>query len=104
MVYNFAATPQNNGKDELIATAINGEAYSENNRLHIKNAGWHLIYKYDGSPVGWYARNVKTNDDVYLGSGASPSIILETIAVKNEKFWNSILCPEVEETALEGSE
>lgn len=104
MVYNFVATPQNNGKDELIATALNGEAYSENNRLHIKNVEWHLIYKYDGSPVGWYARNVKTNDDVYLGSGASPSIVLETLTVKNEEFWNSLLCPEVEETVEEGSE
>lgn len=98
MVYNFVATPQNNEKDELIATALNGEAYSENNRLHIKNSEWHLIYKYDGSPVGWYARNVKTNDDVYLGSGASPSIVLETLTVKNEEFWNSLLCPEAEET------
>ena len=43
MVYNFVATPQNNGKDELIATALNGEAYSENNRLNNKNAEWHLI-------------------------------------------------------------
>ena len=104
MVYNFVATPQNNGKDELIATALNGEAYSENNRLHIKNAEWHLIYKYDGSPIGWYARNVKTNDDVYLGSGASPSIVLETLTVKNEELWNSLLCPEAEEIAEEGSE
>ena len=104
MVYNFVATPQNNGKDELIATALNGEAYSANNRLHIKNAEWHLIYKYDGSPIGWYARNVKTNDDVYLGSGASPSIVLETLTVKNEEFWNSLLCPEAEEIAEEGSE
>ncbi len=104
MVYNFVATPQNNGKDELIATALNGEAYSENNRLHIKNSEWHLIYKYDGSPVGWYARNVKTNDDVYLGSGASPSIVLETLTVKNEEFWNSLLCPEAEEIEEEGSE
>lgn len=104
MVYNFVATPQNNEKDELIATALNGEAYSENNRLHIKNSEWHLIYKYDGSPVGWYARNVKTNDDVYLGSGASPSIVLETLTVKNEEFWNSLLCPEAEETEEVGSE
>ena len=104
MVYNFVATPQNNEKDELIATALNGEAYSENNRLHIKNSEWHLIYKYDGSPVGWYARNVKTNDDVYLGSGASPSIVLETLTVKNEEFWNSLLCPEAEETTEVGSE
>ena len=104
MVYNFVATPQNNEKDELIATALNGEAYSENNRLQIKNAEWHLIYKYDGSPVGWYARNVKTNADVYLGSGASPSIVLETLTVKNEEFWNSLLCPEAEETTEVGSE
>lgn len=81
-----------------------GAKNDKSNRLHIKNAEWHLIYKYDGSPIGWYARNVKTNDDVYLGSGASPSIVLETLTVKNEEFWNSLLCPEAEEIAEEGSE
>ena len=93
MHYNFVETPPKIGKDKLIATALNGEAYCENNRLHIKNADWHLIYKYDGSPIVWYARNIKTNDDVYLGDGASPSIVLETLDVKAENFWNSILRP-----------
>lgn len=90
MIYYFKETPPKVEGDKLIATALNGEAYVEDNNLHIKNATWHLIYKFDGLPTGWYARNVKTNNDVYLGSGACPSIDLEDLDVKDEEYFDSI--------------
>lgn len=91
MVYEFVANPHKIENGKQIATARNGEAYTKSNCLYIKSTTWHLIYKYNGSPVGWYARNVKTNVDVYLGNGASPSIVLERLVVQDESAWNALL-------------
>lgn len=98
MVYDFLDKPQENNADMLVATALNGEVYTENKRLHIKNNKQHYIYKFDGTPAGWYARNLKTSDDIYLGVGASPSIILENLKIKNNACWLGIIKPEVDET------
>lgn len=98
MVYDFLDKPQENNADTLVATALNGEVYTENKRLHIKNNKHHYIYKFDSTPVGWYARNNKTNDDVYLGVGASPSIVLENLKIKNNAYWLGIIKPEIDET------
>ena len=76
--------------DLLVATALNGEVYTENKRLHIENNTCHYVYKFDGSPVGWYRRNLKTSDDIYLGVGASPTIELENLEVKNQELWEKI--------------
>lgn len=74
----------------LVATALNGEVYTENKRLHIKNNICHYVYKFDGSPIGWYRRNLKTSDDIYLGVGASPTIEFENLEVKNQELWEKI--------------
>lgn len=97
MVYDFLEKPQVNNEDALIATALNGEVYNENKRLHIKNNTCHYIYKTDASPEGWYRRNLKTSDDIYIGLGASPSIILENLSIKNETYWVKIFKPRVNE-------
>lgn len=102
MTYAFKNTPiaTRSGADELIATALNGVAYTENGRLHIKGNKMHFIYKPDGSPVGWYARNIKTLDDIFLGVGACPTIEMENINIENDTLWQSILQVD-EETAIE---
>lgn len=51
--------------------------------------------------MGWYARNIKTCDDIYLGVGASPTIDLENIEIKNEAMWNIIKREEPAETEEE---
>lgn len=92
MTYGFKNTPimQRSSEDVLIATALDGVVYTENSRLHIKGNTAHYVYKPDGSPVGWYARNIKTCDDIYLGIGASPTIELENIEIKNASVWSAI--------------
>lgn len=93
MTYGFKnapTMPQSSG-DGLIATALDGVVYIENSRLHVKGNKMHFIYKPDGAPVGWYARNVKTLDDIFLGVGASPTITLENINIVNNDVWTGLL-------------
>lgn len=92
MTYAFKSMPitAKTSADVLIASALNGVAYTENGRLHIKGNKMHFIYKPDGSPVGWYARNIKTLNDIYLGTGACPTIDLEDVQVKNDDLWEAI--------------
>lgn len=90
MTYAFLDKPQENNADLLVATALNGEVYTENKRLHIKNNTCHYVYKFDGSPIGWYRRNLKTSEDIYLGVGASPTIELENIKIKQSDIWLKI--------------
>lgn len=91
MTYGFKATPTvSNGGDGLIATALNGVVYAENGRIHIKGNAAHYIYKPEGSPVGWYARNIKTLDDIYLGEGACPTSELENLTIINASTWENI--------------
>ena len=92
MTYFFTDTPivAKTTADVLIASALNGVVYTENGRLHIKGNKMHFIYEPDGSPVGWYARNIKTCDDIYLGVGASPTIELENVQVENADLWAAI--------------
>ena len=99
-MYFFKAIPANNNKDGIIATALNGVVYTENNRLHIKG-GHHYIYKFDGSPIGWYMRNPKTLDDIYIGKGASPTAELESLDIKDEEYWATIMQVE-EDKNVEG--
>lgn len=102
MTYGFKNTPtmpRSNG-DVLIATALDGVVYTENSRLHVKGNTAHYIYKPDGSPVGWYARNIKTLDDIFLGVGACPTIEMENINIENDTLWQSILQVD-EETVIE---
>ena len=98
MTYAFLDKPQENNTDLLVATALNGEVYTENKRIHIKNNTCHYVYKFDGSPTGWYRRNLKTSDDIFLGKGASPTIELENLKIKNNAVWLGIIQPEVKET------
>ena len=92
MTYIFKDTPitTKTSADVLIASALNGVTYTENGRLHIKGNKMHFIYKPDGSPVGWYARNIKTLDDIYLGAGACPTIDFENVQVENADLWAAI--------------
>ena len=87
--------------DGLIATALDGVVYTENSRLHVKGNTAHYVYKPDGSPAGWYARNIKTCDDIYLGVGASPTIELENIVIQNTSVWSAIKQEKPEETEEE---
>ena len=87
--------------DGLIATALDGVVYTENGRIHVKGNAAHYVFKPDGSPAGWYARNIKTCDDIYLGVGASPTIELENIVIQNTSVWSAIKQEEPEETEEE---
>ena len=90
MTYNINASPAPIAGDIVVATALNGVVYTENNRIHIKSNSCHYIYKPNGSPAGWYARNIKTSDDIFLGVGACPTIELENLEVKNAEAWEAI--------------
>lgn len=92
MTYGFKDIPimPRTVGDGLIATALDGVVYTENGRVHIKGNAAHYVYKPDGSPAGWYARNIKTCDDIYLGVGASPTIDFENIEVENAEMWAAI--------------
>lgn len=94
MTCTMKAAPAAISGDTVVATALNGVVYTENNRLHVKTNNRHVLYKHDGNPAGWYARNIKTNDDIYLGDGASPSVELESVDIKNTDAWAGIIAPE----------
>lgn len=87
----FNSKPTISNVDIVVATALDGVVYTENGRLHIKSNNRHYVYKFDGNPIGWYARNIKTLDDIYLGEGASPTIEFENINIKNDDIWRSVL-------------
>lgn len=93
MVYNLKATPTKQAGDMIVATALNGVVYTENSRLHVKTNTRHLVYKFDGTPAGWYVRNLKNSDDVYLGKNVSPTIALENLEIKSAVLWNSVYQP-----------
>lgn len=93
MTISFKQRPQQPSADVVVATALTGVVYTENNRLHVQCNDRHFLYKFDGSPAGWYARNMKTSDDFYLGEGASPTAELETLVVKDEGYWTEIIEP-----------
>lgn len=96
MTYGFKAVPQEQAGDKVIATALDGVVYTENKRVHIKSNARHFVYKFDGSPVGWYVRNINNCDEIYLGAGASPTIELENLQIKNAVGWEAIYQPETE--------
>lgn len=91
MTYAFNVSPTTSKSDLLIASALNGVVFVENSRLHVKGDKMHFIYKPDGSPAGWYARNSKTLDDIFLGKGASPTMPLENLEIKNSELWTAII-------------
>ena len=100
MTIFFNPTPEKRDVEGIIATALTGVVYVENNRLHVKCNDRHYLYKFDGSPIGWYARNLKTSDDIYLGVGASPTAELETLSIKDEEYWAKITIENVESNDL----
>lgn len=93
MTYQFKQTPPMPTGDIVVATALDGVIYTENNRLHIKCSDKHYIYKYDAVQIGWYVRHQKTFDDIYLGKGAAPSAQLETLEVKDAVYFEQIKQP-----------
>lgn len=76
--------------EKLIFVARNGQGYFANKELHIANSDSQFIYKFEGENIGWYMRNQYTRTDYYLGFGASPTIMLENIDVKDIVYWESI--------------
>lgn len=76
--------------EKLIYVAQNGQGYFANNELHIANSDSQFIYKFKGENIGWYMRNQYTRTDYYLGYGASPTILLDNIDVKDIAYWESI--------------
>lgn len=103
MTISFKSNPQAPSADAVVATALTGVVYTENNRLHVQCNDRHFLYKFDGSPAGWYARNMKTSDDFYLGAGASPTAELETPVIKNQEYWGAITGTDKPTEALEES-
>ncbi len=101
MTYGFIANPRKKDKDATIATASNGAIYTEGKDLHITNGGYHFIYKFAASPIGWYARNARTNEDIWLGTGASPTIELDNLVIKSGAYWAEILQPAEQENQEE---
>ena len=95
MTYGIKSTLNPIAGDKIVATALDGVVYTENNRVHIKGNTRHYVYKYDGSP------NIKTNDDIYLGEGACPTIELENVDIKDDAAWGELLQPATVETADE---
>lgn len=68
--------------EKLIYVAANGQGYIANKELHICG-NYHLIYKFSGDNVGWYMKNPQDNIDRYLGLGASPSVLIGDIDIKD---------------------
>lgn len=101
MTYAFKGNLTIEAEDTLIASALNGVVYTENGRLHVKGNKMHFIYKPSASPAGWYARNIKTLDDIYLGAGAYPTAELENLAIINASIWENIKREEHAETEEE---
>lgn len=75
--------------DKLIYVAANGQGYFANNELHICG-NYHLVYKFSGENVGWYMKNPADNIDRYLGEGASPSVLIDEIDIKDEDYFESL--------------
>lgn len=75
--------------DKLIYVAANGQGYFANNELHICG-NYHLVYKFSGENVGWYMKNPADNIDRYLGEGASPSVLIDGIDIKDEDYFESL--------------
>lgn len=86
-IFNASVEPHASGK---IFTASNGEGYIEDNALHVKQSSYHFIFKFVGEVPGWYMRNSKTSEDVFLGEGASPSAEYENITFDDKAYFNSI--------------
>ncbi|MDR1093410.1 MAG: hypothetical protein LBL66_04605 [Clostridiales bacterium] len=85
-----------------IYEASGGRGYVENGELHLMSPQVHYVYKFEGSPAGWHMRNDRTKVDYYLGGGASPTVNLENIEVKDEAYWGEIVyTPETAALAAE---
>lgn len=78
-----------NEAEKLIYVASNGQGYIANDELHICG-NYHFIYKFTGNKVGWYMKNSQDNIDRYLGVGASPSVLISDIDIKDEEYFESI--------------
>lgn len=88
--YYFNPTIEAHSESEkIIYAASNGQGYIVNDELHICG-NYHLIYKFAGDPVGWYMKNPQDNVDRYLGLGASPSVLIKDIDVKDEDYFELI--------------
>lgn len=88
-------------EEKLIYVAQNGQGYFANNNLHIASDNSHFIYKFNAENIGWYMRNQYTSTDHFLGLGASPTIILQNIDVKDTEYWKSITYVPEQETQEE---
>ena len=87
----FIVQQPEQAETKQIYIADDGTGYVKNNELHLTSTQTHYIYKFVGSPVGWYARNGKTGKDYYLGFGASPTINLNGLEILDGEFWASII-------------
>lgn len=77
--------------DGQIFTTSNGAGYIKNNELHITQSKYHFIYKFNGTPVGWYMRNESTGSDIFLGQGACPTAEYGDIEYTDEEYFASII-------------
>lgn len=98
--FSFSESPVAHSEGEkVIFTASNGQGYVKNDELHICG-NYHLVYKFAGEPIGWYMKNPEDNIDRYLGIGASPSVLIDDIEVKDAEYFEAIkyAAPEEEPT------
>ena len=74
-------------QDGIIANAINGVIYVENNKTHIVNNKMHFIFTADGC----YAINNKTLKTVYIGDdGVSIAVNFEAVNILNSELWTAM--------------
>lgn len=99
--FNFKPQPDAHSETEkLIFVAANGQGYVANNELHLCGS-YHYVYKFAGEPAGWYMRNPSDNIDRYLGEGASPSLQIVDIDVKDAEYFESIKYVQSDEARIE---
>ncbi len=89
MTYHIKQTPKATTTKEIYASD-GGRGYAENDELHLTSPQVHYIYKFAGTPVGWYMRNDVTGVDYYLSAGASPTLNLHDLNVLDAEYWAEI--------------
>ena len=79
-----------------IFSAKKGKGTFENNSFSISDGIKHFIYKFDQTLKGWYRKNEITGDEVYIGEGAYPVLILENVSIFNQDYFDKIAVLEEE--------
>lgn len=90
--YIFKSDIEYISNGEIFVTE-SGNGYAQNGELHITQSSFHFVYKFNEISKGWYMKNNKTQQDVFLGYGASPSTEYEIVNIKDQTAWDKIILP-----------